>query len=96
VKARVEGKTETVGTTAVPVKVTVCGLLLALSVMFTVPVRVPDAWGVNVTLIVQVPLSPKVELQVLEEMVKSLLFVPLNVKPVKPSVALPELVTVTG
>ena len=92
-KARVEGKTETVGHQPLRREP---GQLLALSVMFTVPVRVPDAWGVNVTLIVQVPLSPKVELQVLEEMVKSLLFVPLNVKPVKPSVALPELVTVTG
>lgn len=39
----------------VPVKVTLCGLPVALSVMATVPVRVPVVVGVNVTLIVQVP-----------------------------------------
>ena len=37
----------------VPVKLTVCGLPAALSVMVIVPVRVPVAVGVNVTLIVQ-------------------------------------------
>jgi len=44
------------GTGAVPVPVsgTVCGLLLALSVMVKVPVRGPVAVGVNITLIVQV------------------------------------------
>jgi hypothetical protein len=38
---------------AVPVKVTVCGLPLALSVMVRVPLTVPGAVGVNVTLIAQ-------------------------------------------
>jgi hypothetical protein len=44
------------GTGAVPVPVsgTVCGLLVALSVMVKVPVRGPVTVGVNVTLIVQV------------------------------------------
>jgi hypothetical protein len=38
---------------AVPLKLTVCGLLLALSVMVSVPVTVPAVAEVNVTLIVQ-------------------------------------------
>jgi hypothetical protein len=80
----------------VPVKFTVCGLLLAVSLMLTVPVRVPDAWGVNVRLSVQVPLTPKLEPHVLEARVKSPLFVPPNVKPVKLRVAVPVLVIVTG
>jgi hypothetical protein len=37
----------------VPVRLTDCGLPEALSVMLRVPVRVPDAVGVNVTLMVQ-------------------------------------------
>ena len=37
----------------VPVRLTVCGLPAALSVMVTAPVRVPVAVGLNVTLIVQ-------------------------------------------
>ncbi len=42
-----------VGAVPVPVRLTVCGLPEALSVMLKVPVRVPDAVGVNVTLMVQ-------------------------------------------
>ena len=38
---------------AVPDKVTVCGLPLTLSVMVRVPLTVPGAVGVNVTLIEQ-------------------------------------------
>src|SRR5258708_9997162 len=37
----------------VPVRLTDCGLPEALSVMLRVPVRLPDAVGVNVTLMVQ-------------------------------------------
>ena len=37
----------------VPVRLTVCGVFAALSVKVIVPVRVPVAVGVNVTLIVQ-------------------------------------------
>jgi hypothetical protein len=48
---------ETVEAAPVPVKLTVCGLVLALSVRVSVPVRVPDAEGVKVTLIVQLPLG---------------------------------------
>jgi hypothetical protein len=40
-------------TRPVPVKETVCGLLLALSVMVRVPGLLPVAPGVNVTLMVQ-------------------------------------------
>jgi hypothetical protein len=36
-----------------PVSVVICGLLLALSVTIKLPVRVPNALGVNVTLIEQ-------------------------------------------
>ena len=40
--------------TPVPVSVTVCGLVDALSVMVTAPFRVPVAVGVKVTEMVQV------------------------------------------
>jgi hypothetical protein len=42
-------------TVPVPVRFTVCGLLLALSVIVNVPGREPVVVGVNVTLTVQVP-----------------------------------------
>lgn len=48
-----------------PVRLTVCGLLLALSAMLTVPVRVPVVVGMNVTLIVQLPLGGTVPGQLL-------------------------------
>jgi hypothetical protein len=41
--------------TPVPAKETVCGLLLALSVIVNVPVLLPVAVGVKDTLIVQLP-----------------------------------------
>ena len=41
--------------TPVPDKVTVCGLLLALSVTVIVPGSLPATVGVNVTLMVQFP-----------------------------------------
>lgn len=50
-----EGERLTLGATPVPVRGTVCGLLLALSVMVSVPATVPAAAGVKVTLIVQLP-----------------------------------------
>jgi hypothetical protein len=49
---RLAGLTVT-GTTPLPVKETVCGLLFALSLTVSVPVREPVVVGVNVTLIVQ-------------------------------------------
>src|SRR5436305_1826137 len=45
----------TVGAALVPVRPTVCGLPEALSVTLELPVRVPDAVGVNVTLMLQFP-----------------------------------------
>jgi hypothetical protein len=47
------GATDTCGPDPVPVRLTVCGLPAALSVMLSVAVRVPTAVGVNVTLMVQ-------------------------------------------
>jgi len=44
-----------VGAAPVPVRPTVCGLPEALSVTLELPVRVPDAVGVNVTLMLQFP-----------------------------------------
>jgi hypothetical protein len=43
------------GTTPLPLSDTTCGLLFALSVIVRVPVRLPVAVGVKVTLIVQFP-----------------------------------------
>jgi hypothetical protein len=73
-----------------PVKLTACGLPLALSVMVRAPVSVPVEVGVKVTLIVQAPLALMLVPHVLVEE-KS----PLATMLVKVSVALPELVTVT-
>jgi hypothetical protein len=57
VKVRLVGDKDTVGDPLEvpdPVRLTVCGLPLALSVMVRVPLRVPVAVGVKVTLIAQV------------------------------------------
>jgi len=59
----------------VPVKVALCGLPLALSETLTVPVRLPMAAGVKVTLIVQLPPAATEVPQVLV-WAKSLAFVP--------------------
>src|SRR6266513_3634560 len=50
----VVGAAPSVKSVPVPVRLTVCGLPQALSVMVKFPVRAPAAVGVNVTLIVQV------------------------------------------
>jgi len=50
---RLDGENVTAGTTPVPVRLTLWGLPLALSVMASDPVRVPDADGMKVTLIAQ-------------------------------------------
>jgi hypothetical protein len=57
VKVRLVGVAAATGALPVPVRVTVCGLPPALSVMLTEAVRAPVAAGVNVTLIVQLPLA---------------------------------------
>ena len=54
-----------VGITPVPVREAVCGLFAALSVMVSVPLRVPLAVGVNVILTVQVVLGARLVPQLL-------------------------------
>lgn len=73
----------------VPVRLTVCGLPLALSVMVIEPVRVPVAVGVNVTLIVQGVLAARELGHELEA--KSPLITMLEME----SVAVPVFVSVT-
>src|SRR5215469_11442782 len=55
----------------VPVRLDVCGLLLALSLALSCPVLVPVAVGVNVTLIVHLPLAARLVVQVVAEIAKS-------------------------
>jgi hypothetical protein len=52
-KLRLAGDSVTAGAVPVPLKATLCGLPAALSVTFTVAVRLPVLVGVNTTLIVQ-------------------------------------------
>ena len=54
-----------------PVRFEVCGLLLALSLTLNCPVRVPVTLGVNVTLIVHLPLAARLAVQVVAETAKS-------------------------
>src|SRR5579864_5678849 len=61
---RVSGLTLT-GSFPVPVRAIVCGLVTALSVMFTVAVCLPATTGVNVTVIVQLPPAATLVPQVL-------------------------------
>jgi hypothetical protein len=56
--------TGTAGTTPVPVRLMVCGLPAPDDVIVTAPVRVPEAVGVNVTVIVQVAFCASVAVQV--------------------------------
>jgi hypothetical protein len=60
----------------VPSKASVCGLPLSESVALKVPVREPDAAGVKVTPIVQVPPLAAIDVQLLLWILKSPLFVP--------------------
>ena len=55
----------------VPVRIEVCGLLLALSLTLNVPVLVPMAVGVKVTPMVQEDLAARLVVQVVVEIVKS-------------------------
>jgi hypothetical protein len=55
----------------VPVRFEVCGLLVALSLTLNCPVRFPVAVGVNVTLIVHLPLAAKLVVQVVADTAKS-------------------------
>ena len=78
------------GMLAAPLKLTVCGLPAALSATVSVPVRVPEVVGINVTLMVQ--LAPAAtELPQLLVWAKS----PLALMAVILRAALPELLSVT-
>ena len=55
----------------VPVRLEVCGLLLALSVTLNFPVLVPTAVGLNTTLMVQFVLAARLAPQVVVETLKS-------------------------
>ena len=82
------------GLVPVPERLTACGLPLALSVMLTEALRVPEAEGVKVTLIVQ--LAPVVsELPHVLVCAKSPALVPVTAMVVMLKVALPVLLRVT-
>jgi len=87
-------ESDTDGRTAVPVRVTVCGLLPALSVTMSAAVRVPEALGLKITLMVQVePAATDVQVLFCE---KSAAFVPEIATPVTVMlVTFPLLVMVT-
>jgi hypothetical protein len=85
------------GTIPVPLKLTVCGLLEALSVKFSEALRLPLADGVKVTLTVQVALGITVApVQVSALLAKSLAFVPPIVTVEIVRLAEPLSVTVTA
>ena len=78
-----------------PERLTVCGLPLVLSVMLSVAVRRPEAEGVNVTSIVQLPPAGTELPQVSAVSAKSLALAPVGTRLVMLNVALPLLVRVT-
>src|SRR5205823_75698 len=59
-ESRVVGANPTPGAVPFPLRENICGLPPALSVSDSVPVRAPEAVGVKVTLMVQVPPAAKV------------------------------------
>ncbi len=93
-KVKLAGLTPAVGAVPVPLRLTVCGLVVALSVMLKVAERLPGAVGVNVTLIVQVALAATELPQVLVS-AKSPGLVPVGAIPLMPRAVFPELVRVT-
>ena len=93
-KVRLEGATVTVGTIPVPVKLTVCGLPLALSVIDRVPPRAPLVVGVKVTLTVQ--FAPTARLELLAGQVLVWEKSPLAPMLLMMTGTVPVLLTVTG
>jgi hypothetical protein len=80
-----------------PLKLTVCGLPLALSVKFSEALRIPMADGVNVTLTEHVPLGVTVAPEQVSALVaKFVKFAPLMATVEMVRLAVPLLVTVTG
>jgi hypothetical protein len=62
---RLAGDSAAAGEIPLPLRATVCGLPLASSVTDRVPLRVPVAVGVKLTLILQLAPLPKLALQLL-------------------------------
>jgi len=92
-KLRVFGEKETFGdvwVVPVPLRETVCGLPDALSVTESVPLRMPEVVGLNVTFTVQFAPAATVELQLIVSAKFALALIPEMV-----NVAVPELVSVT-
>jgi hypothetical protein len=79
------------GAVPVPLRLTVCGLLIALSVKLSMPVAAPIAGGEKVTPTVQVPPAARLAPQVLLAMANG----PVAAMPVNVSAVLSRLVTVT-
>ena len=81
-KDRLAGRRLTAGANAapVPVRLAVWGLLSALSLTVNVPVRIPDAVGVKVTLIVQLALPARPDPQLSVSAKSPLTVAPLTVK----------------
>ena len=95
-KLKLEPESETAGAIPVPERLTVCGLLEALSVKLSEALRLPVADGVNVTLTVQVLVGVTVApVQVSALLAKSLAFVPPIVTVEMVRLAVPVLVTVS-
>jgi hypothetical protein len=96
---RLAGETPATGAevTPVPVKFTVWGLPLALSVKFSEALRLPVENGVNLTLTAQVLLGVTVApVQVSALLAKSLAFVPAMMTVEMVRLAVPVLVTVSA
>src|SRR5207302_1182611 len=89
---------EPVPVTPVPLRLTACGLPAALSLTLTLALLVPVVVGANVTLMVQVPLTARVDGLNGHVFVwpKSPLLVPVTLMLVMVSAELPLLVRVTA
>jgi hypothetical protein len=89
-KERLVAERLATGPLPVPVRLTLCGLPLALSVMLTEALRVPEAEGLKVTLIVQLA-AAATELPHVLVCAKSPALVPVTAMLVMLRVALPVL-----
>jgi hypothetical protein len=94
-KVRTVALRPTVGVVPVPMRLTAWGLPAALSAMLTEAARLPEAEGVNVTVIVQVPPLAATELPQLLVSPKSPALVPVTEMLVMVKLALPVFVRVT-
>ena len=93
-KERLVGDRLATAAVPVPVRLTVWGLPVALSVRVTAAVRDPLAAGVKVTLIVQLAPAATLAPQLLD-WAKSLALVPVTARLVRVKAALPVLLRVT-